>query len=73
MTVSIKEVVSLGVIVAVALLLFLAFLVTLRPSAVAAVPDEVIFVSMKHTLGSSRGSRVKGELEWKPICLSSCQ
>jgi hypothetical protein len=58
MTVSIKEVVSLGVIVAVAVLLFTAFLVTLRPSAVAAVPeDEVIFVSMKHTLGSSRGSR----------------
>ena len=61
MTVSIKEVVSLGVIVVVAPLLFLAFLVTLRPSAIAAVPDGVIFVSMKHTLahseGSSRGSR----------------
>jgi hypothetical protein len=62
MTVSIKDVVILGVIVVVAALLFLAFLVTLRPSVVAAVPDdEVIFVSMKYTLayweGSSRGSR----------------
>ena len=59
MTVSIKEVVSLGVIVAVGVLLFTAFLVTLRPSAIAAVPDEVIFVSMKHTLAHSEGSSTR--------------
>jgi hypothetical protein len=50
----VKEVASLGMAVVVALL-FLAFLTTLRPSAIAAARgDKVMDVaSMKHTLAHS--------------------
>ena len=53
----VKEVASLGMVVVVALL-FLAFLTTLRPSAIAAVQgDKVMDVApMKHTLAHSEDS-----------------
>jgi hypothetical protein len=64
----VKEVASLGMVVVVALL-FLAFLTTLRPSAIAALEgDKVMDVApMKHPLAhpedSSRSARSKGGLE----------
>jgi hypothetical protein len=53
----VKEVASLGMVVVVALI-FLAFLTTLRPSAIAAVQgDKVMDVApMKHTLAHSEES-----------------
>jgi hypothetical protein len=63
MTVSIKEVASLGIVMVVALL-FLALITTLRPSAIAPVPgDEVINVApRKHTLAHSEGTTQMPEL-----------
>jgi hypothetical protein len=57
----VKEVASLGMVVVMALLL-LAFLTTLRPSAIAAVQgDKVIDVApMKH-ISASIGGRPPGE------------
>ena len=57
----VKEVASLGMVVVVALL-FLAFLTTLRPSAIAAVQgDKVIDVAtMKHTLAHSETPHDQG-------------
>jgi hypothetical protein len=54
----VKELASLGMIVVMALL-FLAFLTTFKPSAMAAVQgDKVIDVApMKHTLAHSVDSR----------------
>jgi hypothetical protein len=57
----VKEVASLGIFVLMALL-FLAFLTTLRPSAIAVVQgDEVIDVApMKHTLARPEDSSRTG-------------
>ena len=57
----VKEVASLGIVVVVALL-FLAFLTTLRPSAIVPVQgDKVIDVApMKHTLAHSEDSSRAG-------------
>jgi hypothetical protein len=57
----VKVVASLGMVVVVALL-FLAFLTTLRPSAIAVVQgDKVIdVVPMKHTLAHSEDSSRAG-------------
>jgi hypothetical protein len=57
----VKEVASLGLVVVMALL-FLAFLTTLRPSAIAAVQgDKVMDVApMKHTLAHSVDSSRAG-------------
>ena len=57
----VKEVASIGIVVVVALL-FLAFLTTLRPSAIAVVQgDKVIDVApMKHTLAHSVDSSRAG-------------
>jgi hypothetical protein len=57
----VKEVASLGLVVVMALL-FVAFLTTLRPSAIAAVQgDKVIDLApMKHTLTHSEDSSRAG-------------
>ena len=57
----VKEVANLGIVMVVALL-FLAFLTTLRPSAIAVVQgDKVIDVApMKHTLAHSEDSSRAG-------------
>ena len=53
----VKEVASLGMIVVVALL-FLAFLTTLRPRAIAAVQGDMVMdvAPMKHTSARSEDS-----------------
>jgi hypothetical protein len=57
----VKEIASLGMVV-VAALLFMAFLTTLRPSAIVAVQgDKVIDVArMKHRLADSEDSSRAG-------------
>jgi hypothetical protein len=53
----VKEVASLGMVVVV-VLLFLAFLTTLRPRAIATVQGEMVMnvTPMKHTLARSEDS-----------------